>query len=351
MNKENPHQESNKIDMSNHDSDKDKNNLSGFDGKDYIVRATALDHSVRAIAVRSTITCQEMTSIHNLSPIASAALGRLCTGLMMMSQEIKDDKGSISAIIHCDGPIKGLTAVCTSDAKVRGYVIEPIVETLYKKPGKLDVGSAVGKGDLTIIKDTGIGEPYIGRIELLSGEIAEDLAAYYVISEQMPSVVSLGVKMNQQGVTHAGGLIVQLLPDAGEDITNYIEERALGFPEISWLYEEGFTPEQVIDLFFGDPDIEYYEPHECGYKCNCSEDRMARNLITIGSKDLKDLSRDPNGITLECHFCNHKYHFNQTQVEEFSEQTVIKAEMNDNAFDLNSRKNDEEFKDFITIEE
>lgn len=293
------------------------------DEKDYIVRATAFDHRVRAIAVRSTKACREMTRLHNLSPIASAAMGRLCTGLLMMSQEIKNGKGSISATIHCDGPIKGLTAVCTPDAKVRGFAGEPVVETRYKAPGKLDVGGSVGKGDLTIIKDLGIGEPYIGQVELVSGEIAEDLAAYFALSEQIPSVVSLGVKMDRQGVTNAGGLIIQLLPDAGEDITNYIEERALGFPEISWLYEEGFTPEQVIDLFLGDPEVEYYESRECGYQCNCSEERMIRNLLTIGNKDLTDLAQDIDGITLECHFCNKKYHFNQEKVQGFAGQTAM----------------------------
>ncbi len=296
---------------------------------DYIVRATALGHSVRAIAIRSTKTCQEMTRIHGLSPIASAALGRLCTGLLMMSQELKNEKGSIHAAIHCDGPLKGLTAVCTPDANVRGFVIEPVVETRYKSPGKLDVGSSVGQGDLTVIKDLGFGEPYVGQVELISGEIAEDLAAYFFLSEQIPSVVSLGVKMNQQGVTHAGGLIVQLLPDAGEDITKYIEERALGFPEISWLYEEGFTPEQVIDLFFGDPDVEYYEPCECGYQCNCSEERMIRNLLAIGSCDLLELAQDPDGITLECHFCNQKYHFIQEQVREFAGSAISKKKPED----------------------
>lgn len=290
------------------------------DGDDYIVRATAFGHKVRGIAVRSTKTCRDMTSIHRLSPIASAALGRLCTGLLMMSQELKNEKGSISATVHCDGPLKGMTAVCTPDACVRGFVNEPVVETLYRSPGKLDVGSGVGKGFLTIIKDMGAGEPYVGRVELISGEIAEDLAAYYVLSEQIPSVISLGVKMDRQGVTHAGGMIVQLLPDAGEEITDYIEKRALGFPEISWLYEEGFTPEEVLDLFFGDPDIEYYEPRGCGYRCNCSEERMSRNLLAIGETDLAELAEDLDGITLECHFCCRKYHFTQHQVQALSDR-------------------------------
>ncbi len=288
-----------------------------WDFKDYIVRATSFDNQVRATAIRSTNACKKMTTLHNLSPIASAALGRLCSGLLMMSQEIKNENGSISATIHCDGPLKGMTAVCTPQAKVRGYVVEPVVETKYLSTGKLDVGSAVGKGDLTIIRDSGLGEPYIGQVELLSGEIAEDLAAYYLISEQIPSVVSLGVKMSQEGVTHAGGIMVQMLPGASEELTAYIEQRALGFPEITWLLKEGFTPEQILDLFFGDPDIKYFERVECSYDCNCCEERMIRNLLTIGAKDLEELSEDLQGITLECHFCNKKYHFEQEQVKTF----------------------------------
>lgn len=284
-----------------------------FDG-DYISRATAFDGMVRGISVRTTKCCQEMTRLHSLSPIASAALGRLSTAVIMMSQEIKSENGSISAVIHCDGPIKGMTVVCTPEGMVRGYVIEPVVETKYIRPGKLDVGSAVGNGDLTIIKDTGNNNPYIGQVELVSGEIAEDIAAYFMISEQIPSVVSLGVKMNQNGVTHAGGLIIQMMPDATDELIDYIEQRTIGFPEVSWLLEEGFTPQQMLDLFFGDPKITYYDSKPCGYLCNCSEERMTRNLLTIGQSDLEDLSNDPDGITLECHFCNKKYYFDQEKV-------------------------------------
>jgi molecular chaperone Hsp33 len=244
---------------------------------------------------------------------------------MMMSQELKSESGSISATIHCDGPLGGLTAVCTPDAQVRGYVNFPVVETRYKSPGKLDVGGSVGKGNLTVIRDSGHGTPYIGQVELVSGEIAEDLAAYFFISEQIPSVVSLGVKMSREGITHAGGLIVQLLPEAGCDITDYIEKRALGFPEITWLFDEGFTPEEIIDLFFGDPDLEYYEPHECGYQCSCSEERMIRNLLAIGKDELDNLAMDEAGITLECHFCNMKYHFDQKQVQDFTQQAMRKT--------------------------
>ncbi len=286
---------------------------------DYIVRATALDHMVRATAVRSTDVCRAMTEIHGLSPAAAAALGRLCTGLLMMSQELKEGKGSVSASIRCEGPLKNLTAVCTPQARVRGYVGKPVVETVYKAQGKLDIGVAVGKGTLTIIRDTGFGKPYIGQTELISGEIAEDLAAYFLLSEQIPSVVSLGVKMDRNGITHAGGLIVQLMPDAGEDILHYIEQRASGFPEITWLCEEGFSPHEMLDLFFGDPNIEYYEPHPCEYGCDCSEERMIKGLLAIGAKELESLSQDPCGIELECHFCRKKYRFDQEQVLRLAE--------------------------------
>lgn len=283
---------------------------------DYLVRATALDGAVQAVAVRHTNTCREMTAVHSLSPIAAAALGRLSGGLLLMSVDLKDEDSTVSATIKSDGPLKGLFAVCTSDAMVKGYVLNPVVETTYKENGKLDVGSAVGNGTLTIIKETDMKNPYIGQVELMSGEIAEDLAAYFLYSEQIPTVISLGVRMNRDGITHAGGLMIRLLPDAGEDILSYIEQRAAGFPEISWLYEEGFTPHEVLDLFLGDHNIEYYNIKKCGYRCTCSEERMTSNLITLGIEELKDLSTDPDGIELDCHFCNKKYHFSNERIKE-----------------------------------
>jgi molecular chaperone Hsp33 len=286
---------------------------------DYLVRATALDGAVQAIAVRHTSTCREMTEIHSLSPIVAAALGRLCGGLMLMSVDLKSDEATVSATIKSDGPLKGMFAVCSADAMVKGYVVNPAVETTYKENGKLDVGGVVGKGTLTIIKDTGTGSPYIGQVELVSGEIAEDLAAYYLFSEQIPTVMSLGVRMNREGITHAGGLMIRLLPDAGEDIITYIEQRATGFPEISWLYEEGFTPHQVLDLFLGDYNIIYHDVKNCGYKCTCSEERMSANLITLGKEELTNLATDPKGIELECHFCNKKYNFTSDRVKQLME--------------------------------
>jgi molecular chaperone Hsp33 len=226
-----------------------------------------------------------------------------------MSRDLKNTGGSVSATIQCDGEIGGVFAICTSDAKVRGYVANPLAETFYKSEGKLDVGRAVGRGTLKIIRDLGLKEPYSGQVELVSGEIAEDFAAYYLLSEQIPSVISLGVGMNRDGITSSGGLMVRILPDAGDDIISFLEQRAAGFPQISWLIEEDFTPEQIIDLFLGDPDINYYDRTPCRHECTCSRDRMLRNLITLGREELISLLEDPADLELSCHFCNITYHF------------------------------------------
>lgn len=285
-------------------------------GGDYIVRATALDHSIRAFACRTTQTCQEATRIHQLSPSAATALGRLMSGLLMMAQDLKSPEDSISAVIRSDGPLQGLTAVATGQSTVRGLVQQPVVETHYQKPGKLDIGHAVGSGSLRIIRDMGLKEPYIGQVELISGEIAEDLAAYMMQSEQTPTILSLGVLLDRDGIRHAGGLMVQLMPDAGEDITAYLEERAQGFPEISFLLQEGFNPQQLIDLLIGDPNIVYHQLQNCRYACSCSRDRMQRNLIALGRNDLSELAEDEKGIELTCHFCNQKYHFSQNDLRQ-----------------------------------
>jgi molecular chaperone Hsp33 len=284
-------------------------------GGDYIVRATAMQGAVRAFACRTTETCREAVRLHQLSPLAAAALGRLMSGVLMLTQDLKRTEDSITAIIRGDGPLQGLTVIGEGDATVRGLVIQPVVETRYIRPGKLDVGSAVGTGTLTIMRDLGLKEPYIGRVRLVSGEIAEDLTYYLAVSEQIPTTVSLGIKMDQQGVLHAGGLMVQLMPDTGEEAIEYLEQRIAGFPEISQLMEEGFNPHQILDLLFGDPDIKYLGVTPCAYACHCSRDRMERNLLTLGRAELEELAADPAGINLECHFCSTQYRFSQKDIE------------------------------------
>lgn len=286
------------------------------DGSDYIVTATALSGKVRALAIRSTELVKEALRIHKTSPVATAALGRFLTGTLFVADTLKGEGDTITANIRSDGPLQGMTAVADSHGNVRGYCLEPVVETTYHRPGKLNVGAAVGSGKLTVVKDFGLKEPYVGQVELISGEIAEDFTYYFASSEQTPSIVSLGVGLDANGVTCAGGFMVQLLPGADEETISYLEDRVNGgFPEVSFLLQEGMNPEKILDMFLGDKDICFLEGRKVAYKCNCSRDRMERNLMAIGKKDLTELSLDPKGIDLECHFCDQRYHFSQEDVK------------------------------------
>lgn len=288
---------------------------SPMDESDYIVTATALSGKVRALAIRSTNLVKEALRIHNTSPVATAALGRFLTGTLFLADTLKGEGDSLTTNIRSDGPLQGMTAVADSHGNVRGYCLEPVVETTYHRPGKLNVGAAVGNGKLTVVKDFGLKEPYVGQVELVSGEIAEDFTYYLASSEQTPSIVSLGVGIDANGVTCAGGFMVQLLPGADEETISYLENRVSGgFPDVTFLLNEGMNPEKILDMFLGDKDICFLAGRKVAYKCNCSRDRMERNLMAIGKKDLTELSEDPNGIDLECHFCDQKYHFSQEDV-------------------------------------
>ena len=285
------------------------------DGSDYMVTATALGGKVRALAIRSTDLVKEALRIHKTSPVATAALGRFLTGTLFLAETLKGEGDSLTVNIRSDGPLQGMTAVADSKGNVRGYCLEPVVETTYHRPGKLNVGAAVGAGKLTVVKDFGLKEPYVGQVELVSGEIAEDFTYYLASSEQTPSIVSLGVGIDANGVTCAGGFMVQLLPGADEETIEYLEKRVGGgFPDVTFLLSEGMNPEKILDMFLGDKDICFLEGRKVAYTCNCSRDRMERNLMAIGKKDLMELAEDPNGIDLECHFCDQRYHFSQEDV-------------------------------------
>lgn len=281
---------------------------------DHIVRATAHGGQVRALAARTTDTCREMLRLHGLSPVAAAALGRLATGVQLMSMDLKNADDRISAVIKSEGPLRGMTVTCGPDAMVRGYAYEPVVAGTHLPNGKLNVGAAVGKGTLTMIRDTGLGEPHIGHVQLVSGEIGDDLAAYFTYSEQIPSAVGLGVRMDARGILHAGGFLVQMLPGAADDLADWMQQRVEGFPDVTWHLEEGFEPYQILDLLMGDPHIQYLETRPCGYRCDCSRERMLRNLAALGADELAELMAEPDGIELSCHFCNRSYRFSQTEL-------------------------------------
>ena len=283
---------------------------------DYLVSALALKGQVRAFACRTTRLCQEAQEIHKMSPTAAIALGRLMTGtLLMAAQGLKSESDTITTIVRGNGPLQGMTVVGTGHQTVRGYCYQPVVESVHKRPGKLDIGQAVGEGTLTVIKDLGLKEPYMGKVELVSGEIAEDITYYLASSEQTPSAVGLGVLVDAQGISQAGGFLIQMLPDASEETIQYMETRLGGFPEVTYWMQEGFNPDQILDLLFGDPQIEYFTHLPLKYACTCSRERMEKNLLALGHVDLAELAQDPDGVNLECHFCATHYRFSQQHVQ------------------------------------
>ena len=277
--------------------------------KDHIVRAEGLGGLVKCLCVSTRTVCETARVMHQMSPAATAALGRFMTGSLLISESMKNKTDTQTTIIKGDGPMEGMTCVTDFGFKVRAYPIEAVVPTEYHKPGKINVGAAVGKGSLTVVRDIGLKEPYVGVSELVSGEIAEDFAYYLAKSEQTKSIVSLGVLIEGGKVSEAGGLMIQLLPGAGEDEISYLEKRASGFPEISFLFKEGFTPAQIIDLFMGDPDLVYLDGQEVEFKCNCSRERMLSGLAALGKSDLEEITKDGKPIETVCRFCNSKYVF------------------------------------------
>ena len=283
--------------------------------KDHIVRAEGLGGLVKCLCVSTRKVCDTARIMHQMTPAATAALGRFMTGSLLISESMKNEADTQTTIIRGDGPLEGMTCVTDFGFKVRAYPMEPVSPTEYHKPGKINVGAAVGKGSLTVIRDIGLKEPYVGVSELVSGEIAEDFAYYLAKSEQTKSVISLGVLLEHGEVSEAGGLMVQLLPGAGEDEISYLEKRASGFPEISFLLKEGFTPAQIIDLFMGDPDLKYLDGQEVEFKCNCSRERMFSGLAALGKKDLEEITKDGKPIETVCRFCNSKYVFEPEELK------------------------------------
>lgn len=295
---------------------------------DYLVRGTAADLMIRAFAVDATETVEEARLHHDTRPVVTAALGRLLTAGAMMGSTMKGNDDLLTLMIRSDGPIKGLTVTANSHGEVKGYPLNPDVEVPRKYKGKLDVGGAIGPGTLTIIMDLGLKEPYSGQIELQTGEIGDDIAYYYTKSEQTPSAVGLGVMVDTDlTVKHAGGFMIQLMPDATEEVISKLEERISKMPPVTTLMEEGKNPEEILEYLLDGMDFklstegenssissegemdaprENYRMPVC-FKCNCSKDRMLKALATIKRSDLQEMIDDGEDVEVVCHFCNTKY--------------------------------------------
>ena len=277
---------------------------------DYIVRATAADAQIRAFAATTKELVEYARTAHDTSPVMTAALGRLLTAGSMMGCMLKGDKDILTLQISGDGHAKGLLVTADSKANVKGYVTNPDVLLPPNALGKLDVGGAIGKGFLNVIKDMGLKDPYVGQIQLQTGEIADDLTYYFATSEQVPSTVGLGVLMNKDNtVAQAGGFIIQLMPFAEESVVAALEEKLQTIKGVTGLLSEGKNPEQILDLLLGDMNLEIQEKIPASFKCNCSKKRVEKVLLSVGQDELKSMIADGKEVTLNCHFCNTNYAF------------------------------------------
>lgn len=277
---------------------------------DYIVRATAANAQIRAFACTTRELVEEARKAHNTSPVMTAALGRLLTAGAMMGSMLKGDNDILTLQIRGNGPAKGLTVTADAKGTVKGYSIVPDVILPANAVGKLDVSGALGHGTLSVIKDMGLKEPYVGQVELQTGEIAEDLTYYYAISEQVPSSVGLGVLMERDNtVKQAGGFIIQLMPFTEEEVIEKLEQNLSKVASVTSMLEEGKTPEEILYTLLEGFDVEIMETNETKFACNCSKSRVEKALISIGKAEIKEMIDDGEPIEVKCHFCNTGYEF------------------------------------------
>lgn len=287
---------------------------------DYIVRATAANNQIRAFAATTKETVEAARQAHNTSPVATAALGRLLTGGAMMGSMMKNDSDMLTIQIKGDGPIGGLTVTADSKGNVKGYVEHPEVMLPPNAQGKLDVAGALGIGLISVIKDMGLKEPYVGQTILQTSEIAEDLTYYFATSEQVPSSVGLGVLMEHDNtVKQAGGFIVQLMPFVDDDVVDRLEANIKKISSVTSMLDKGMTPEEILEEVLNGFEVEVKDTMPAQFYCNCTKERVEKAIISIGKKDIQEMIEDGKPIEVNCHFCGKSYEFS---VEEL--KTLIK---------------------------
>ena len=290
---------------------------------DYIVRATAANAQIRAFAATTRELTEKARESHNTSPVATAALGRLLTAGSMMGSMLKGDKDMLTLQISGDGPIRGLTVTADAVGNVKGYVLNPEVMLPPSAAGKLDVGGSIGNGMLSVIKDMGLKEPYVGQTVLQTGEIAEDLTYYFATSEQVPSGVGLGVLMNKDNtVKQAGGFIVQLMPFASEEVLTRLEENLLKITSVTSMLDAGDSPEMILERVLEGLDVEITDKVPTQFYCNCDKKRVEKAIISIGKKEIKEMIAEEKPITVNCHFCNTDYTFEVEELKDILKKAV-----------------------------
>jgi molecular chaperone Hsp33 len=284
---------------------------------DYMVRAVAAKGQVRAFAITSRELTERARSCHNTSPVVTAALGRLLSGGAMMGAMMKGEQDILTIQVRGSGPMRGLTVTADSKGSVKGYPLVPDVLIPANDKGKLDVAGALGPGYLNVIKDLGLKEPYGGQTELSTSEIAEDLAYYFAVSEQVPSAVGLGVLMEKNNtVKQAGGFIIQLMPFAEEEVISRLEQKVASVDSVTSLLEQGHTPETLLQLLLGESGLEITDRMPVRFFCNCSKERVTKALISVGEQEIQKMVQEGKPIEVNCHFCNTTYTFTPEELKE-----------------------------------
>ena len=287
--------------------------------KDYIIRGMAAGNEIRFVAAYTKETVETARKIHNTSPVCTAALGRLLTGGALMGAMCKNESDVLTLKVAGNGPIKSITVTSDANSNVKGIIYNNNVDIPFKENGHLDVGSAVGRGMLTVIRDEGVAEPYVGQTQLISGEIGDDLTYYFAESEQIPTSVGVGVLVDRDlTVKHAGGFIIQLLPFASEETVTKLENSLAKVNSVTDFFNKGMSVEDMMREIVGenvfDTDINIEEPLPVGYHCNCSKERVTKALISLGTKEIKSMIDDGKPVNLHCDFCNTDYEFSTEEL-------------------------------------
>lgn len=285
-----------------------------------LVRCISDDGTLMIMAADTSDIVFEAQKIHSTSKVCTAAMGRLLTAAVMMGSMLKGDNDSLTLRINGNGPCGSVIAVCDSHGRAKSYISDGNVELPLNKKGKLDVGAAVGTdGSLTVIKDLGLSEPYVGQVPIVSGEIAEDITSYYATSEQTPTVCALGVLVNpDKTVAYAGGFMIQLLPTAADDTIDKVERCIKDIKSVTDMMKEGLTPEQICHTVLPEFNIEVLDKQEPVYECNCSREKVIRAIMSAGKDELLDMAKDKE-TKVKCHFCNKEYTFTSDEIKKLAE--------------------------------
>ena len=284
--------------------------------RDYMIRAVAANAQINAFAITSRDLTETARQAHNTSPIATAALGRAMSGALMMADMLKGPSDLLTIQIDGDGPMQGLVVTADNQGHVKGYVKNPNVILPPNEQGHLNVGGAIGRGTLTVIRDMNLKDPYIGQIPLVTGEVAEDLTAYYAQSEQIPSSVGLGVLMNKDNtVRRAGGFVVQLMPFADDEVIGKLEDNIRKISSVTSILNEDSRPEHLLEVVLDGFDLQVTSKEDVSFYCNCSRERFESGLVLLGKEELESIIEDGKDIELACQFCSRTYSYTPDEVK------------------------------------